>query len=341
MKMAYKCSHVELSTYFIDNCLTGCLPVYPLIYIYSLRRATDGQAVTTEEIGEKFALTEREVIKAWRHWEKQQLISLSGDEKTSLAITFLPVPTASNPPAAPVSTDKTAQLLDFSPPKRAAYTPDEIAFFRDNNKAAKGLFEHAEATLGGTLQSPVNLEFVFSLHDSYRLPIDVVKYLLTYCAEKDNKDLRYIEKVAQDWVEKGIADVAAAKDYSQNFDNNNRTIKRHMGLTGSLTPYQKKFIDRWLHEFKMPIDVIVIAIEKCTHAINSPKFSYVDRMLEGWHNDGINTVDAANAAAAPPAKAPRKKQSRFASFELQREIDFTKLEKLEREYQAKKYNTGS
>ncbi|MDR0272505.1 MAG: hypothetical protein LBI27_04225 [Clostridiales bacterium] len=90
MKMGYKYTTMRLPFIFVDDYMLDCLPVYPLIYIWSMRRLIDGKSATFQEIGERFSLTEGDVIKAWQHLEKEKLVSITSG-KDGMEITFLPV----------------------------------------------------------------------------------------------------------------------------------------------------------------------------------------------------------------------------------------------------------
>jgi DnaD/phage-associated family protein len=284
-------------------------------------------------------LTENEVVKAWRHWEKQGLVALD-DTDAQLGITFL------SPPEQPVSAapkkPKTPNLRILPPiQEKPSYSADELDFFKSKNSDVSRLFARAEQTLGKLL-SYNDMNVIFGLHDWLRLPVDVVEYLLVYCAEADKRNLRYIEKVALDWADNEIFDLESALEYVQNFDRSYREIMTNMGLPGYPTPTHRKFMARWLHEYNFSPEMISLAIEKCIIAIDKPKFSYVEKILAGWHGQGVKTPEAANEQKAPAkveskaTPAAKPKTSRFANF-TQREIDFAKLERLEREYQLKMY----
>jgi len=90
MRLGYKLSTLELPFAFIDSYLTGCAPVYPLIYIFSLRRLIGGEPVTIPEIARHFGLLETDVINAWRHFEAAGLVLVEGSG-VDIDITFLPV----------------------------------------------------------------------------------------------------------------------------------------------------------------------------------------------------------------------------------------------------------
>ncbi|MCL2456213.1 MAG: DnaD domain protein [Defluviitaleaceae bacterium] len=345
MKLAYKCSVLEIPVLFIDEYMTNCLPVYPLIYLWSLRRLLNGESATTQEISESFRLTEGDVIKAWQHWENEGLISISS-EKQNTEITFLPVPAKKNTP-------KIAELSELSelsapshpPESRPQYSTQELAHYRNESLVVERLFSHAEKTLGKLL-SYNDMNVIFGFLDWLRLPADVIEFLLSYCEENDRKNLRYIEKCAIDWADNNISDVEQALIYVQNFDRDYKAITRHMGQASFPTPAQKKYMKKWLHEWNFPLEIVTEACDRCVEQIAKPNYKYVDKILSEWQKKGatdLKKISEADEEFASDSKkilrAPTKiKQNRFANFN-QRETDYSQYEKLERAYLDKIYNS--
>ncbi|MCL2224732.1 MAG: DnaD domain protein [Defluviitaleaceae bacterium] len=354
MKLGYKRSTMEVPFVFIDDYFTDCLPVYPLIYIWSLRRLLDGSSASLQEIGERFQLTEGDVIKAWRHWENEKLVTIASN-KDAMEITFLPIEPKHAQDAPPLT------LLTVSAPEstptpyvsgfaqvRPEYTPPELECYSNESMDVARIFKSAERVLGMINHSI--MQTVFSFHDWLRLPFEVIEYLLEYCAENDHRNLRYIEKCAIDWADNGITDIEKALLYVQKFNSNYQTILQHMGQVSAYpTKVQRKFMDKWLHEWHMPLELITEACDRCVLKINKFDKKYTEGILKKWHDNGIQTLEAAAAAdeafaqdstkIANRTPAAKAKPNRFINFN-QREIDFDKYEKLERAYLEQKLGDG-
>jgi DnaD/phage-associated family protein len=327
---------VEIPFAFINDFMLKCPPVYALIYIYCLKQCTLGRDVTSREVAQLFNILETDVNNAWGYWEKEGLIK-SGGSGENARLTFLPVPDGT-PPAPPV--DNVVRVSG-----RPQYTVEELSVYRKQSKDIAALFAHAEKALGKLLTYN-DMNVLFGFYDWLRMPVDVISYLLTYCADNNHRDMRYIEKAALDWTENEIDDIEKALTYVKTFDANYREVLRQMGqLSGYPTPSQRKYMDKWMCEYEMPTEVILEACDKAALQIGKPKFSYVDKMLAGWHKKGIKSVKDVIADAeefnrkkeqgantAPVGAAPRRK-NRFVNFK-QRDWDQDKLEKMEREYLA-------
>jgi len=338
LQQGFHITAVEIPCLFIDNYIADCPPVYPLIYIFSLRHLLDGGEVSVQEIASYFRLTESDVLNAWKHWENVGLVKI--DNKKEMQITFLPIQ-----PAKKVD-NPTLQLVDATaevvrPVARPQYSVQELSLYRDQSRDIEKLFACAEDALGKLL-SYNDMDLVFGFHDWLRLPLDVIAFLLNYCKENDHRSLRYIEKCAIDWADQGIDNVEKAADYVQAFDKDYRAILSYMGQPGYPSQSHKKYMDRWLNHWAMPMEIIFAACDRSVAQIDKAKFNYIDKILQEWHKSGINTLEAIQAAddafsktkeVKKTAKAP--KTNRFINF-TQRDTDYSKYEKLEKAYLAQK-----
>ncbi|MCL2572360.1 MAG: DnaD domain protein [Defluviitaleaceae bacterium] len=349
MKLGYKASSLELPYIFIDNYLTGCAPVYPLIYIYSLRRLYGGEAVSMADISAHFGILDTDVVNAWRHFEKVGLVEVEGCPP-DISITFLPItePKVETEKSKIIELPETQSLAQTGTKieTRPQYTVQELSVYRTQSKDVERLFSKAETSLGKLLTYN-DMNVIFGFYDWLRLPLDVIEYLFCYCQEHGHRNLRYIEKCAMDWSERDIDDLDKALTYVHTFDKNYRSILKQLGKSGFPTPAQRKQMDKWLHEMNMPLSLILDACDRTALSADKPSLSYVDKILVKWHKQGITTIegvkedDAAftqkkeeKEEAKVTAKAPKPKNNRFINFD-QRENDYTQIEQLERQYLLK------
>ena len=337
--LGFERSAIEIQSNFIEHYMVGCPAVYPLVYIYTLKKITYGEAVSNLDIAAYFNITESDVISAWKHWENVGIVKLDEKDK-DMAITFLPVQVPEK--TAPLQPAEKRQAPATA--IRPQYTVDELTVYRTQSRDVARLFERAEQALGKLLYYN-DMNIIFSFHDWLRLPIDVIEYLLTYCADNGHRNLRYIEKCALDWADNGIFDLEKAMNYVQSFDKNYRIILSYMGqVTSYPAPSHRKYMDKWLDEWQMPLDLIMEACDRCVAQIEKPKFTYVDKILADWFKRGIKDLDGVKAADAEFAKGkesaskpelPKQKTNRFVNFN-QRETDYSRYEQLERVYLEQK-----
>jgi DnaD/phage-associated family protein len=228
---------------------------------------------------------------------------------------------------------------------------EELALFRQKSKEVELLFKRAEEVWGKLLDYH-EMNLLFGFYDWLRLPVDVLEFLLVYCAEIGHRgrSLRYIEACAINWYENDINTVEKARDYVQNFDANYRVVLRAIGQAAvNVTPTHRKYIDKWRDEMGMPVPLILEACERAVEKKGNPDLRYVDGIIKKWHTAGITTLEGVNAADEAfakakeipigkiPVKAARAKNSRFANF-TQRKNDYTHLEQLQRDYVLRELN---
>jgi DnaD/phage-associated family protein len=242
-------------------------------------------------------------------------------------------------------------VKQFVPAGRPQYTVEELTVYKQQSEEIERLFMYAEQALGKMLTYH-DMNVLFGFYDWLRLPVDVIGYLLSYCADNGRRDLRYIEKAAIDWADRNIDDMEKALAYAGTFDRDYRGILKTMGQdTGYPSPTQQKYMEKWLGEYKMPAALVLLACDRAAAQIGKPTFAYVNKIIEGWNKKGINTIEGAEEeakefilkkeaahkkteAAKGESNGRPPKNNRFINFK-QRERDYEQLEKMEREYVLK------
>ena len=343
-QIAYEAS-VSLPLTFIDRYMPACTPVYALIYIYGLRHTlAGGRGASTQEIGEAFHILETDVLNAWKYWESQNLVKMD-TEGDGMTIEFLPFPVVERKKEEPAKEPK------FDAPNisvRPQYTVEELSFYQQQSADIAKLFSHGEASLAKMLTYH-DLNVLFGFYEWLRLPMDVILYLLTYCADRGHRDLRYIEKAALDWAERGINTVDSAKNYTETFDRDFSAIMKALGHPFAFpSPSQRKYMKKWLDDLEMPLELILEACDKTAIQLGKPKLTYVDKIIADWHKKGIKSRQGVAQAETEWQKAektaeeadkkltekPIKRRNRFANYKA-RERDYDQIERMEREYLLK------
>jgi len=343
-QVAYETS-VSLPVAFIDRYMPTCTPVYALIYIYGLRHAlAGGDNLSTQEIGDAFKILETDVLNAWKYWENEGLVKLDSSNE-SLSIEFLPLKNEPEVKTEAPQQDKPVVVPKFDVSIRPQYTVEELAFYQKQSSDIAKLFSHGEQTLGKMLTYN-DMNVLFGFYDWLRLPMDVILHMLSYCANGNHRDLRYIEKVALDWAERGINTVPDAQKYTQTFDKEFREVMKAFGQPSSFpSPTQRKYMQKWLVDMEIPLALVLEACDKTAVQIGKPKITYIDKILADWHKKGIKTLDDVAADNANWQKTEKQEsrgktitmpKNRFVNFKS-RERDYEQIERMEQEYLDKKY----
>lgn len=119
----------------------------------------------------------------------------------------------------------------------------------------------------------------------------------------------YLEKVAISWAEQGITTIAAAEEALCREERRD-AVREHMQALFHLdrTPnlLQVEAAQQWIDEWHFSDEVLLVAFEKCCERTGKFQATYMTRMLESWHADGITTAEAAREATQPKRKAAGK-----------------------------------
>ena len=291
---------------FILTKMPSANGVYVKVYLYVLygylRRRND---LTLSAVADALSLLESEVVEALRYWNAQGVLRLTADKTNgSYTIRFGSDETPDFPDdpkgTSPKKAGKEAQRQKvIRVEQRPNYTPDEMLVYKNTDPNVTELFTTAQEMLGIPLSHP-NQSILISFYDYYRLPIDVIFFLLDYCVKRDKRDLRYIEKVAMDWSDHDIHSVKDAETYVHRFDFY-LPILRELHISASQPSDEAiRMIDQWHESFGMSPEMMQEAARRAFERTKSSnpksKLNYMNRILEGWHNQGITDLGGVEKA---------------------------------------------
>lgn len=303
---------VSLSNEFIEKELPLAPPLY--VSIYLMTKALEG--VNAATIAQKLNVLESDVVRAWQYWHDR--------ERTK-----------------PIETVQTRVFMEQKP----EYSVAELSEYMKHGEM-KALLQTAQRKLGKPLTQQ-DISMIFGLYDWLGFSIDLIEVLLSYCVSDGFKGMRYVEKVAMAWAEEGIQTVDKAVEYIEMRKTSFHTIMRAFGQSGRMpVEGEEAYMKKWLREYEISIDVIKMACERTVMQTGKVSFAYADSILRKWKDAGvktpadIETLDRAFAAkktvkpGEPKAVTTQPKQNRFINYP-QRQWDFEKLEKLQREERDK------
>ncbi len=344
-----------VSNLFIDEYMKDANDAQLKVYFYLLRMLNADQAISVSGIADKFNHTEKDVIRALKYWEKQQILDLDFDENKALVGIHLRDLSAQATPASqhnvlltsgPVQAQNTAgnsiisaavaQPVQTAPQEttpvytKPAYSLDQLREFKEREETSQLLFI-AEAYIGKPL-TPSEIKTILFFTDVLHFSDDLIDYLLQYCVERGKKDFKYIEKVAINWAEEGITTPKQAQKFSTRYDKNVYSIMNSLGRSTSPTAKELEFINRWTREYGFSTDIILEACERSSLATDRHRFEYAEGILSSWKNAGIHhkadiqQADATYQKKKATKPAPAASSNRFTQF-AQNSYDFAALEK--------------
>ena len=99
------------------------------------------------------------------------------------------------------------------------------------------------------------------------------------------------------------------KDSTKRYDIE-KHIKNCFGIQNRvLSLNERKYIYKWVFEYKFEINVIKIAYNKCVDATGKMSFPYIEKILQNWKELGIKTPSDTEKIGKNKIKNNAKKTS--------------------------------
>ncbi len=190
-----------------------------------------------------------------------------------------------------------------------AYTEQDVTGFLKRDNAFRLLVGEAQTRLG-RVQSTESLKILLAIYDYLGLPTEVIGLLIGYCISRaqargntNPPTMRTIEREAAVWARQGITTVALASAYMQK-QNGQLTrfgrFRKILGLTGKLSTAEERYLFSWV-EMGFSEDAIELAYERTRLSTGTLKWSYMNKILQDWHAQGLHTAELARTEIRPAA----------------------------------------
>lgn len=298
-----------ISNRFIDEYLVDASGLNLKVYLYLLRYTYVPSAdISLAGIAGALDYTPNQIMKALKYWQKLSLLDFALDEKGEIkhiriadVNTVAAAPTAEAAVAAEVSAkaekgrDTKHNITDTAAPASSAvpkvfpdYSPEQLNDIIEEEHF-KALIGEVEKLLVPNNVGYTEIKTLAGIYEGYGFSDDLILYLYKYCHDKGIHEHKYIEQVATNWAEKNICTVEQAQFEEQFYSKLKNDIRRALGKTNAFSDKQLKEIEKWIYQYRLPDDVIIAAFQKAGY-LDKP-FVYAASILEGWHKDGIKTLD--------------------------------------------------
>ena len=341
---------------FIDYYMPRANGTFVKVYIYLLRCLTaPGAGFGISAIADALEETEKDILRALRYWEREQVLKLSWKNDTELsgikllrlsrpateqAASFVSAEdsfsvtsaTSAAPAAEPVSVPVAEKKLSAA--KLPEYSLDQLDAFSEGADTA-WLIHAVEQYLERMLK-PADVQLILFFHEELHFSNELILHLYEYCVSRGKKASSYIQKVAISWHENGITTVEAAESYSLQFDSNFSAVNRAFALNRAPGVAERRYINRW-NTFGFSADIIEEACSRTLLSTSRPDFKYADKILENWHEKGVRSIsdirlldrDHAARQTAAPSREPSRTVNRFNAFP-QRDYSGSDISELEK-----------
>jgi len=278
----FNLNFVPVSTEFIEEHMSAAHGEYVKVYLYIMYMAIRGKSAEPKTIAKKLNMMESDVVNAIEYWQERSLLSSDG-----VTVTVGEAEAEEAPQQKPRPAKKE---------RRAKKTAAQISADPLANKQLAEIRETAEAILEKNMNDS-EISTLYWVLDELHFAPELIMALLEYCVSIGKRDMRYIEKVAIGWHEKGINTVTAADEYINAEKERRRfssELKSIFGITDRrLSKTEEALIAKWHDEFGMSAEMIALAYEYCVIATNKLSFPYMDGIIQNWRAKEITTVEAA------------------------------------------------
>ena len=159
------------------------------------------------------------------------------------------------------------------------------------------------ARIAGKLFSEHEERQLVALYDAYAMDCEYLMLLFMYCKNTLGKtSVSYVVRTGLGLYDDGVRTAEALEAHiaaRERSRENEYKIRRLLGLgERALTAKEKEYIEAWTTTYAMPMDVITRAYEITVKNIETPRMSYINKILSGWNENGIRTLEAVDAAEA-------------------------------------------
>ena len=309
---------------FIDHHMAKANGEYVKVYLLLLRHLhADNHALSISVLADYLECTEKDVLRAFKHWSKVGLLKIDYDDAGNIC--GLSIGNDMTP-----SEPKTAPVVTSTPPAKEAKSKS-----KETQAELRQLYFVIEQYIGKPL-SASELKKINFFFDTLNFSIDLIEYLIEYCVENGHRSFHYIESVALAWSDSGIKTVEEAKMNTSTYTKNCFSILNAFGIKGrGPAPAEVTFIKKWTREYGFSLELILEACNRTINNTHKADFKYADSILANWLAKGVYDLNGvAQVDAAYQKEKIAKKHSttkvpvttnRFNNFEG-RSYDMTSLE---------------
>jgi len=294
------------------------------VLIYAAGVEAEGETLDTALAADELLISEAEVKSSLKFWCGAGVLKRTRAAKAE--------------EAAPVKKEETKPTRRRALPEKTnvSFSSSELCEIAEENAEFRALIDMAQQTAGWIFNTK-DIEVVADLYSNLMLSTEYILALIGYFVKKREKPLRYLVKVANDYIANGIDTAAALEEklqWLERFDGRAGRVRAMFGM--GARDYSKKemeFLARWFDEFKVSDEMLKEAYEITVNNTGKASFSYINKILENWHTDGVKKPqDIGKKAAKPAAKTTRAGTATARSFN----VDDALSKALERSYNGDK-----
>lgn len=265
-------NYTPVSNVFIEKYMTNARGEFVKVYLLLLKyNSSNEPGVNSSILASSLNLLESDVMNALNYWNDLGVIKLIKlDKMNNFSVEFLPLEDSNN------NGHKELNLLDAL-----------------DNTETTDMLKEIGRILNRTL-SPKEMEMYLNWQKDFNFSSELILLLVEYCASRNKRDCRYIERVAMSWNDKGINTMEKAQEYITKTEDKwvkIRKILSYLGIKNSeIMKPQEEMLEKWLLTYNFDLPMIEKACDKCFERLNRADFKYIDGILTKWHESNIKTL---------------------------------------------------
>lgn len=154
------------------------------------------------------------------------------------------------------------------------------------------LLRETQIKLGRNLKTNETKTLVW-LYDDEGLDVSLILLIVQYAAQHGKANIRFIESVAVDWINKGIDNMTDADEELRRMaigEQAWRVVSSAFGIE-KRKPSKKETEASvlWVDEWGISREMLTAAYEACVDAKSKFSFAYASKIIESWHQKGYKT----------------------------------------------------
>lgn len=154
------------------------------------------------------------------------------------------------------------------------------------------MLNETQLKFGRNLKSNETSTLVW-LYDDQGLDVSLILLIVQYAVTHNKKNIRFIESVATDWIDKGIDNLADADDELRKLALGEQAwavVQNVFGLERRKPSKKETELSvLWIDEWKISKEMLACAYEACVDLKSKFSFPYVAKIIENWHAKGYKT----------------------------------------------------
>ncbi|NCB05723.1 MAG: DnaD domain protein, partial [Clostridia bacterium] len=192
---------------------------------------------------------------------------------------------------------------------KAAETGDEVTRQLTDEKQENEQIKEMLSAFGLSSKLTDTVKAEYAEMRRYQ-PHEVIVLAAGIVSKRKSRSLDEVTALARSWSEKGLHDLPSVRAYLHALSEQNALLRALLEASGAdprPTAPGRELLQKWTEEWRFSREVLLLA---AGYAQNAQKpLPFMDKMLEGWHNAGVQTVENAvaererHAQSAPPSSS--------------------------------------